>query len=505
LTDTAFAPKLKRLGSETLIYGLSTVVARFLNYLLQPYYAHKLALAQNGVQSVVYGYTPFLFALLYLGMDVAFMRNAAGEEDGLEAQQRAFTMSLAMVIAVGGAITAALMLAANAVAPIVRLDAVWVRYLIAIAFTDALAIVPYANLRMTHQALRYARLKVLFVAVSITLNIFLIAYVGWGVAAVFFTNLVTNLLVVALFLPDVARLFRPALLAGAEWRRLWAYALPIIPAALAVSAVENGDLIRLNFLPERVAQLLYHLTSKDVVGIYNFNYKLGVAMLLVVQMFRLAWVPFSLQHAREPGAPALYSRVLTALMLVCAVVFLGISLLLPAFADVPWVHAYVKPQYWLGLSIVPVILFGYVFNGMYAVVTAGLYIERKTGVLPWIAGVGAALNIFICIVAAPRWGMIGVAWATPAAYALMAALGAWQANRVYPVPFEWRRIIALGLLTGALFLVDRWAVLQGVAPLSAYGLGLKTGLLLAFPGVLLLAGFFRHGEMRALRSLVARR
>ncbi|HEX4347899.1 MAG TPA: polysaccharide biosynthesis C-terminal domain-containing protein, partial [Vicinamibacterales bacterium] len=295
-----------------------------------------------------------------------------------------------------------------------------------------------------------------------------------------------------------------SLLRGGPWNALGAYALPIIPATLAVATVENFDLIRLNFLPESVAQFLYHLTSKDVVGVYNFNYKLGVAMLLVVQMFRLAWVPFSLQHAREPGAPHLYSRVLTALMLTCAGVFLGISLLLPVVAGMPWVHAYVRPEYWIGLPIVPVILLGYVFNGMYAVVTAGLYIERRTNVLPWIAGIGGVLNIAICIVAAPRWGLVGVAWATPAAYGVMALLGAWQANRFYPVPFEWGRLAALGLLTGSLFVLDRWAVSHGVAPLSAVGLAIKAGLLVALPAVLLLAGFFRHGEMRALRSIVFR-
>ena len=506
MTDAAFAPKLRRLGSETVIYGLSTVLGRFLNYLLQPYYAHELALSQNGVQSVVYGYIPFVWAVLFLGMDVAYMRNVSDDEAvSLEHRQRMFTMSMGTVVSIGGVLSLTALAAAPALAPIARLDVLSFRYLVAIAFADALLIVPFAQLRMVHQALRYAVLKLVAVMFTVTMNIVLIGVLHYGVPAVFFANLVSDLFILLLLAGDIGRLFRPSLFSARAWKPLWAYALPLIPGTLAVAIVENFDLIRLNFLPEGVAQALYHLTSKDVVGVYNFNYKLGVAMLLVVQMFRLAWVPFSLQHAREAGAPRLYSRVLTALMLVCAAAFLGISLLLPAFADVPWVHAYIKPQYWVGMPIVPVILLGYVFNGMYAVVTAGLYIERRTNVLPWIAGVGSVLNIGICIVAAPRWGLVGVAWATPAAYGLMAILGAWQANRFYPVPFEWGRIAVLGLLTGSLFFVDRWAVSQGLAPLSPAGLALKAGLLLALPGVLLFAGFFRHGEMQALRSIVARR
>jgi O-antigen/teichoic acid export membrane protein len=271
-----------------------------------------------------------------------------------------------------------------------------------------------------------------------------------------------------------------------------------------VMIVENGDRITLNYLPERMAQLVYHMTSKDVVGIYSFNYKLGVAMLLVVQMFRLAWVPFSLQHAEDRDAPVIFSRVLTALMLLCGTAFLGIALLLPSVAAVPAVHRYVKPEYWRGLQIVPVILLGYVFSGMYAVVTAGLYIERRTDVLAWIAGAGAILNIAICIVAAPRWGMVSVAWATPAAYALMATLGARQSNRVFAVPFEWGRIARLGLLVALLFGIDRALAARGVPPLSAVGLASKAGLILALPAVLLATGFFRHGELRALRALLPR-
>ena len=485
------------------MYGLSTVVGRLLSYLLQPYYAHHFDPSQNGVQSVVYAYSPIIGIVLYLGMDIAYMRNAASVKNGsFRDQQRVFSMSTAVVAAIGGVATALALLGAPGLAPLVRLDVDSFRYLMAIVYTDALLAIPYAHLRMTNRATRYAALKVAFVVISIALNVFLIGNLHWGVPAIFFSNLAANLVVLALFLGEIGRLFRPGLLRGAPWGALWAYALPVIPATLAVMLVEGGDRITLNYLPEHAAAVVYHMTPKDVVGIYSFNYKLGVAMLLVVSMFRLAWTPFSLQHARQPGAPELYSRVLTALMLVCAAVFLSISLLLPALAQVPLVHDYVKAEYWLGLPIVPVILLGYVFSGMYAVVTAGLYIERKTHVLAWVAGAGAVLNIAICVVAAPRWGMVSVAWATPAAYALMAGLGAWQSNRVFPVPFEWGRLASLGGLVAVLFCVDQWVAGQGVAPFSIVGLASKFALLLALPAGLLATGFFRHGEMRALRSMV---
>ena len=98
-----FGSKLKRLGAESLVYGLSSIVGRLLGYLLQPYYAHHFDPAQNGIQSVVYSYVPIISIALYLGMDVAYMRNAASVQDAPPRdRQRAFTMSFGMVVAVGG-------------------------------------------------------------------------------------------------------------------------------------------------------------------------------------------------------------------------------------------------------------------------------------------------------------------------------------------------------------------------------------------------------------------
>jgi O-antigen/teichoic acid export membrane protein len=118
---------------------------------------------------------------------------------------------------------------------------------------------------------------------------------------------------------------------------------------------------------------------------------------------------------------------------------------------------------------------------------------------------GAAINLLICSAAAPRWGMVSVACATPASYAAMAALGAWQSNRVFPVPYEWRRLLHLGIQVTLLFGVDRWLATRGIAPLSATGVLSKAALLAALPIMLLATGFFRHGEMRALRSLATTR
>jgi O-antigen/teichoic acid export membrane protein len=502
-----FGARLRRLGSESLVYGLSSIVGRFLGYLLTPYYAFAFTPADNGVQSVVYTYIPLVSLVFLLGLEVAYMRGAATVKDAdLRTRQRVFSMSFGTIAAVGAVGAALGWLAAPWLASVMKLPAYAVLYILAIVYTDALLTVPYAHLRMTNQAKRYATLKLLFAGASIALNVVLIGVLRWDVSAIFLSNLVANVAVLLLMLPIILRFFRPATLRGAEWGPLWRYALPLIPAALAVALVENGDRMVLNALPDATARAVYGMDSKDVVGIYSFNYKLGVAMLLVVQMFRMAWTPFSLTQARQPGAPQLFSRVLTALMLGCSAVFLAVSLFLPVLVRIPAVYSFPRtPAYWLGLSIVPVILLGYVFSGVYAVVTAGLYVQRKTSVLPWISGAGALINLALCIVAARYGGMVAVAWATPASYALMAALGAWQSNRVFPVPFEWLRLAHLGALTAALFAADHWLLPGVLDPASTATILAKIGLLLALPALLVLTRFFRAGEWAVLRKLVPRR
>jgi O-antigen/teichoic acid export membrane protein len=228
-----FGPKLRRLGGESLIYGFGAVVGRLLSYLLQPYYAHEFSPAQNGIQSVVYSYIPILSIVLYLGMDVAYMRNAAAVTDSPDRErQRVFSMSMCVVAGIGGAVAAFAITSTSWLAAFTRLDASSFRYMVAIAYTDALLAVPYAHLRMTGQQMRYAVFRLLFVAISIVLNIFLISHLQWGIAAIFVANLAANLVLMALFAGDILKLLRPALLLNGPWGRSGRTHCPSCPRRL---------------------------------------------------------------------------------------------------------------------------------------------------------------------------------------------------------------------------------------------------------------------------------
>ena len=221
--------------------------------------------------------------------------------------------------------------------------------MIAIVYTDALLAVPYAHLRMTNRSMRYAVLRILFVGVSVALNIVLIGQLHWGVSAIFFANLAANLCRPRAVRRRHRQLFRArGCCAARRGAALWAYALPIMPAMLAVMLVENGDRIVLNYLPDAPRRCGLSHDAKDVVGIYSFNYKLGVAMLLVVQMFRMAWTPFSLQHARRPTRRSSIARTDRADARLRARVPRRRRCCCRRVRRFRAVHHYVKPEYWSG-------------------------------------------------------------------------------------------------------------------------------------------------------------
>ena len=196
--------------------------------------------------------------------------------------------------------------------------------------------------------------------------------------------------------------------------------------------------------------ILGKLTNLDTVGIYNACYKLGIFMMLFVNMFQYAWQPFFLQNAEEKNAKEIFSKVLTYFTLASALILVILSLFIDDIVAIPVLHGrtLIDSAYWGGLSIVPIILFGYLFNGLYVIFTAGIYIEDKSMYIPLITGIGAVVNIGVNFLLIPVWGIMGAAFATLAAYLAM-AIGLYAVTqRFYKIEYEVAKLskIFIGIL-----------------------------------------------------------
>jgi O-antigen/teichoic acid export membrane protein len=460
---------LKALGKESLIYGLSTVAARLLNFLLLPFYTHYLTPADYGVSAALFSYIAFFNILFQHGMDQAYMRHYGERGRSLPAAFYGVAGVSLLLAAAMCAAPSALASAGGIGADNGRL----VVYSALVLFFDALSAPLFADLRMSHKALRYALLRVFSVVLNVGLNLFLIVRLGRGVNGIFEANICSSVFALALVLPSTLAALRPRF-ERALYREMLSFALPLVPAGLGSMAVQVID-----------RPILLRLADQTTVGIYQANYRLGIFMMLIVSMFDQAWRPFFIERSARTDAPGLFARVLTFFAAGASWLTLGLSFFIPDLVTFPFFgKPLIHPAYWGGLGLVPVVLWAYVFNGLYINFLAPVIIRKRTGYIMGATLLGAGMNVAANLLLIPRFGMLGAAWATFAAYTCMALFMHLAGRGFYAVPYEWGRVLPLigfgglltcavmlkGVLSPGLWLAARLALLLGVFPAFVWSL-----------------------------------
>lgn len=450
--------KLKQLFSDTLIYGISSVLARFINYLLVPLHTKVYTTAQYGIVGLIYSSIAFLNIIFTFGMESAYLRYG---EDRDKARDVFKTVQLTLL---GTSTVLALLLwfSAPALMPLINLPPESKRVflmMIGIIWFDTLSIVPFAELRLVRKTLLYAGVRTVHVLINIALNLWLILGLHLGIEAVFIANLVAS---------GCVTLFLAAYTHG-MWRGGWNstllkkavyFGLPFVPAGAGFIINKMIDRFFLaNYLDLETAAALYGAgtTPLEVTGIYAACYKLGAFMLLLIQMFRYAWQPFFLQHSGDEEAPELFADTFLYFNIAAGAVFLGVALFVEKIVRIriPFFDAYlVAPEYWSGLAIVPIILAAHWFHGWYMNFSAGIFIKEKTSLFPKVTLIGAAVTIVANLVLIPFFGMMGSAWATLGSYAVMALLLYKETTNLFDVPYSIIRAGAMLLIAGFCILIQ---------------------------------------------------
>ncbi|MBM4168817.1 MAG: polysaccharide biosynthesis protein [Ignavibacteria bacterium] len=433
--------KIFQLGREAAIYGLSSVVGRFINFLLVPLYTNFLLPSEYGVIATLYSYIAFLFIVYGFGMEAAYMRFVSSLEIGDKRQN--FSVPLVSLILTSVLFSILLSTFSRSLASLIGITGeyhILIQYAAGVLLFDALATIPFAYLRMENKAMTFASIRVINILLNVTCNVVLIVGFGMKAEGILLANLIASGMTFGILFRYVAQNFTWSF-SFPLYRELLKFGIPYIPAGLAGVAMQVVD-----------RPILKALTNDATVGVYQANYKLGIFMMLVVGMFDYAWRPFFLKHASEEGAKALFSRVFT---LFCAFM-LGLFLVLSLFIrDIVQIHVagkhLIHPDYWSGLSIVPWILLAYVFNGAYVNFVIGVYLQKQTKYLPYITGAGALSNIVVNVLLIPVYGITGAAIATLVCYVVIAAGIYVVSRRFYEVRYEWSKIGRLVILTAILF------------------------------------------------------
>jgi O-antigen/teichoic acid export membrane protein len=482
--------KIKRLGTETAVYGISTILGRFLTFILTPIYTYFLTPSDLGIVATVFAYIAFFNVIYSFGMEGAFMKYVSTLEIGNRKQN--FTIPLVAVTLTSTLLSVAI---GAFSAPLARLTGVpavhgsvismagWILLL------DAISVIPFASLRMERQARTFVTIRVVGITVNVLLNILFLTKLHMGVEGIFLAGIVSSAFVLVLLLPHVLKNL------SFEWTEsllpaLLRFGLPSVPAGLASMMIQVVD-----------RPILKSLSGDAAAGIYQANYRLGIFMMLIVSMFDFAWRPFFLTHAPDPDARKLFARVLTYFCLIATAVFLVLTLFLRDIVTLPlfWGYSLLARPYWAGLWVVPPVLLGYLFLGVYNNFMAGVYIEKRTNVLPGLTFTGAAVNVAANYLLIPRFGMVGAAAATFLAYFIMAVVAYFVVHRFYPVPYEWGRVVKI--VFSAALVVVLWLLVRA----GAFEMLWKIFLVLLFVGLMFLMKFFDRAELRILSDLFSRK
>lgn len=481
--------KILRLGKEAAIYGLSSIVGRFLNFLLVPFYTNVLLPSEYGIIANLYAYIAFATIIYGYGMDAAFMRFWASMEIGDKKQN--FSTPLISLVVTSLVLSLMLSWYSPAVAGWIGMageHTILVRYTAWILFFDTLAHIPFSYLRMENKAGTFATIRIANIVFTILLNILLILGFHMKAEGVVLANLIASVITFLIHLRSIISHFTLSF-SRPLYRELLKFGIPYVPAGLAGIAMQVID-----------RPILKALTNDATVGIYQASYRLGIFMMLVVGMFDYAWRPFFLKHADEPDAKQLFARVFTYFLLVAAFVFVVLTLFVEDLIRVKIGTIYfIHPDYWAGVVIVPTILLAYVFNGAYANFVVGVYLKKKTLALPYVFGAGALVNVSANYLLIPILGIMGAAYATLLSYAVLAVGMYFASQRLFRIEYEWLKVITvLAVVTLVVSLFN----LSSLEPGTWEGLLAKSALVTGFVILLFFGRVVEPNEVKEVGSLL---
>ena len=482
--------QIKRLGADTAIYGISTIVGRFLTFLLVPFYTNVLTTSQYGIVANVYSYLAFLNVIYNYGMESAYFRYASSLEPG-DPKEKFSTPFFSIVIT---SLLFSGFMAAFAV-PLTHVFLIGeglyrILYFSAgILFCDALAIVPFASLRLANRAKLFAMLKIVNIVTNVAFNMIALLWLKWGVEGIFLSGLASSAVTLLLLIPHIVKNWTWKF-SGTLYSSLLKFGLPYVPVGLSAMVLQVID-----------RPMLKAFTNDSNVGIYQANYRLGIFMNLVTSMFDYAWKPFFLAHAKDADAKTLFARVMTYFLLFMGAIFLVVSLFISDLVQISVFGRHIiHPDYWGGLGVVPVVLLAYVFGGISIHLNAGIFIEKKTSHLVWTSAIAAVSNIVANFFLIPRFGLMGAAYATLLSYALGALALFFVAQNFYRIQYEYSRVLkiaaSIAIVFGAKLMADKYGV---------DSLAIKAVVVCLWPAVLYLFGFFDSSELSRIAGLVSGR
>ncbi len=450
---------VKKLAGETVLYGLSSIVGRMLNFILTFIYARVFSTAENGVLNELYAYVGFLIVIFSYRMESAFFRYGTPVED----RSKVYSTGLISLFGSTLLITTAFFLFAQPLADVLEYsDHVnYIRWFALVLAFDCLAELPFARLRLEQRPKRFVAGKLINIGVNIFFNVFWLIvcpwaarhgidwvyYVwspDWGVSSVFMANLISSVATMVYLLPQIRGGLKDGFDA-ALWRKMIWYAAPLIIVQFAGIVNQMLDRTMLKWLlPGTPKENLSEL------GIYGNNYKLAMLITIFTQAYRYAAEPFFFRHAGEANAQKIQAEATKWFTIAATTGMAGVLL----FLDLA--KYFLGELYFSGLKVVPILLMANVLLGVYYNLSVWYRLKDKTMLGAWISIAGALITVVLNIVLVPRIGYIGAAWTALATYSFMCVVTWATSLKYYPVPYQFGRMALYPAVTLLLWALSVW-------------------------------------------------
>lgn len=436
--------KIRKLAGETVLYGLGTIIPRMLNFFLVILHTRIFLPEDYGIYINLYAWVAVLNTIYLFGMETAYFRFSTKE--GAD-EQKVFRVTQTFVLAISFSMSLCIALLSGPIAEKFNLagNANIIIGLAILMFVDAAVSIPFARLRLQKKALQFAAAKLTNVAIQIGLNLYFLLIIYnpiIGIGYLILANLLANLFYVLFFFKTLFT-WRPAWDRGL-FTSLYKYAYPIMLTGLAGMTNEMFSRLTLGWwLPDNFYQ------GKDAgyaLGIFGACFRFSVIMNLTVQAFRFAAEPFFFSNAAEKDSPALFAKVNHYFTILCCFIVLAVVV------NLDILRYLLDETYWEGLGVVPVLLIGYMFLGLYYNFSVWFKVTDKTYFGTIITTAGAVLTIVFNYLLIPHFGYMGSSWATLLCYFAMAMSCYALGQKYFPIPYK--LIDEFGYLFFALLLIQ---------------------------------------------------
>ena len=436
---------IKSLAKDTAIYGLSSIIGRFLNWCPVPLYTRMFPSAEYGLVTFIYSIVALALIILTYGMETGFFRFANHEryKDPMEVYSTSLislavssTAFMALVLAVLGPVSEAMHCAGNET------------YVVMMALTvaiDAFCCLPFSYLRFRKRPMRFALLRPVNIGLNIGLNLFFILICpartrapGWiarfydpdfGIGYIFPANLVSSAVTMLLLLPELRGFswkFNPRL-----WREMIAYSAPL--PVLGIAGIMNSTLYSILF-PELYPDKAEAMSQ---LGIYGANIKIAIVMVMFIQAFRFAYEPFIFAKAKDRGDDRMqsYRDAMKYFVIFAMVIFLGVMF----YLDI--LRLFIAESYFSGLKVVPIVMIAEFFFGIFFNLSLWYKLTDKTVRGMWFSLLGLAVTVALNVLLVPRFGYMGCARASFACYGTMMLVSYLAGLVKFPIGYRVSRIV----------------------------------------------------------------